>query len=202
MAHPEQRSATYQDIVDLPEHLVGEIIAGDLYTPARAAPCARIVRDGRQAGGPFDAGDGGPGGWWILDEPKLHRGPHILVPDLAGWMPRLPDTAWFELAPDWACEVLSPGTARKDRVKENADLRRERRGASVALGPGPANPGGLLECRRPLAAAWGFRERGRSGCRPFRRHRVQSRRVVGGLTQGVQPQAYDGRRHCSPGKRA
>ena len=72
--------------------------------------------------GPFDAGDGGPGGWWILDEPELHLGPHIVVPDLAGWrrerMPRLPDTAWLELAPDWACEVLSPGTARKDRVKK------------------------------------------------------------------------------------
>ena len=72
--------------------------------------------------GPFDAGEGGPGGWWNLDEPELHLGPHILVPDLAGWrrerMPSLPDTAWFELAPDWACEVLSPGTARKDRVKK------------------------------------------------------------------------------------
>jgi Uma2 family endonuclease len=44
------------------------------------------------------------------------------VPDLAGWrrerMPRLPGTAWFEPAPDWACEVLSPDTARKDRVKK------------------------------------------------------------------------------------
>jgi Uma2 family endonuclease len=41
------------------------------------------------------------------------------VPDLAGWrrarMPRLPDEAWFALAPDWVCEVLSPTTARLDR---------------------------------------------------------------------------------------
>ncbi|EQD78878.1 protein containing DUF820, partial [mine drainage metagenome] len=39
---------------------------------------------------------------------------------LAGWrrerMPKLPETAWFELAPDWVCEVLSPATARTDRV--------------------------------------------------------------------------------------
>ena len=33
-------------------------------------------------------------------------------------MPRLPDTAWFELAPDWVCEILSPATARIDRVEK------------------------------------------------------------------------------------
>jgi Uma2 family endonuclease len=42
------------------------------------------------------------------------------VPDLAGWrrerMPALPETAWFELAPDWVCEILSPATARTDRA--------------------------------------------------------------------------------------
>ena len=31
-------------------------------------------------------------------------------------MPALPETAWFELAPDWVCEILSPGTARVDRA--------------------------------------------------------------------------------------
>lgn len=65
---------------------------------------------------------GGPGGWWILDEPELHLNADILVPDLASWrrdkMPRLPDTAWFELAPDWVCEILSPSTARIDRVEK------------------------------------------------------------------------------------
>ncbi|CCE24032.1 conserved protein of unknown function [Methylotuvimicrobium alcaliphilum 20Z] len=47
-------------------------------------------------------------------------GPNILVPNLAGWrkerMPRFPDEAYFSLAPDWVCEVISPGTARTDRV--------------------------------------------------------------------------------------
>lgn len=37
------------------------------------------------------------------------------MPDLASWrrarMPELPDVAFFELAPDWACEMLSPSTA-------------------------------------------------------------------------------------------
>jgi Uma2 family endonuclease len=69
---------------------------------------------------PFRRGRGGPGGWWILDEPELHLSPDVLVPDLAGWrierMPSLPETAWFELAPDWVCEVASPSTAALDRA--------------------------------------------------------------------------------------
>ncbi len=28
----------------------------------------------------------------------------------------LPETAWFELAPDWICEILSPSTAKLDRA--------------------------------------------------------------------------------------
>ena len=37
----------------------------------------------------------GPGGWVILDEPELHFGNDVLVPDLAGWrrerLPAVPD---------------------------------------------------------------------------------------------------------------
>ncbi|MEC7418206.1 MAG: Uma2 family endonuclease, partial [SAR324 cluster bacterium] len=40
--------------------------------------------------------------------------------DLAGWcrerLPKIPETAYFELALDWVCEVLSPSTARTARV--------------------------------------------------------------------------------------
>jgi Uma2 family endonuclease len=31
-------------------------------------------------------------------------------------MPSIPRGHRFEVAPDWVCEILSPGTARKDRV--------------------------------------------------------------------------------------
>ncbi len=79
--------------------------------------------------GPYHKGRGGPGGWWILDEPELHPGADILVPDLAGWrrdrMPVLPESAWFELAPDWVCEILSPSTAREDRVVKMPIYARE-----------------------------------------------------------------------------
>ncbi|MDD5394990.1 MAG: Uma2 family endonuclease [Thiothrix sp.] len=116
--------ATYEDLLQLPEHLVGEIINGELYAQPR--PAVRHARAAsvldRRVGSTFDAGDDDSGGWLILFEPELHLGdkPHILVPDLAGWrrerMPRLPDTAWIDLAPDWVCEVISPSTASKDKI--------------------------------------------------------------------------------------
>jgi len=124
MANPAIKPATYEDILALPPNLVGEIVYGRLIAHPRPAPRhARASSNlGVRIGGPFDLGDGGPGGWWILDEPELHLGGHVLVPDLAGWrrerMPRLPDAAWFECVPDWICEVLSPSTARDDRAEK------------------------------------------------------------------------------------
>ena len=116
--------ATYQDVLDAPEHVVAEIINGTLYTHPRPAPrhATAASRLGMILGGPFDRGRGGPGGWRILDEPELHLGEDILVPDLAGWrrdrMPQLPDSAYFELTPDWACEVLSASTRKLDLVRK------------------------------------------------------------------------------------
>jgi len=118
-----KRLARYEDLLDLPDNVVGEIIAGRLLTSPR--PALKHARAssvlGIRIGNPFDlGGGGGPGGWWILDEPELHLGTDILVPDLAGWrrerLPSLPQTAWFAQAPDWVCEVLSPATASTDRV--------------------------------------------------------------------------------------
>lgn len=73
--------------------------------------------------GPFQGGRGGPGGWWILDEPELHLVElEAVVPDLAGWrverMPDLPEEAFFTLPPDWVCEVLSRSTERLDREEK------------------------------------------------------------------------------------
>ena len=118
---PEARPrATYRDVLDAPAHRVAEIVDGVLYTnPRPAAPHALAsARIGYSLTGPFDVGRGGPGGWWIVFEPELHLGDDILVPDLAGWrrtrMPRYPKTAYFTLAPDWVCEILSPSTRRLD----------------------------------------------------------------------------------------
>ena len=115
------RRATYQDVLDAPLHKVAEVIAGTLHTHPR--PAARHAwassRLGGRLDGPFNPGAGGPGGWWIVFEPELHLGEDIAVPDLAGWrretMPEYPDAAYFTVAPDWVCEVLSPSTRRLDQ---------------------------------------------------------------------------------------
>ena len=118
--HASPRRATYQDVLDAPAHRVAEIVDGTLYThPRPAPPHARASSAlGGKIGNPFDYDAGGPGGWWIIDEPELHLGEDIVVPDLAGWrrerMAQLPDTAYFALAPDWVCEVLSASTRRLD----------------------------------------------------------------------------------------
>ena len=123
--------ATYQDVLDAPEHVVAEIIDGTLYTHPRPAPRHTLASSalGNKIGPPFHGGDGGPGGWWILDEPELHLGDAILVPDLAGWrrerMPELPDTAYFTLTPDWTCEVLSASTRKLDLLRKRPIYARE-----------------------------------------------------------------------------
>jgi Uma2 family endonuclease len=121
---PAKRHATYEDLVALPEHLVGEIVDGELHTSPRPTSLhsRAASRIGSNLGSPFDQGRGGPGGWIILVEPELHLAGQVVVPDLAGWrrerMPELPDVAYFELAPDWVCEVLSPSTEAFDRSKK------------------------------------------------------------------------------------
>jgi Uma2 family endonuclease len=116
---PATRPATYADVLDAPPHMVAEIVRGALHLhPRPAAPHARASsRIGVRLGG-YDDDSLGPGGWWIVDEPELHLGPDVLVPDLAGWrrarMPRFPRTAFFTLAPVWVCEALSPGTRQID----------------------------------------------------------------------------------------
>jgi len=117
-------SATYADLVKVPDHLVAELIEGELHTsPRPSGPHTRFASAlGMDLGAAYDRGHGGPGGWWILDEPELHLDDNVLVPDLAGWrrerMPRVPQSHIFDVAPDWICEVLSGSTARIDRAKK------------------------------------------------------------------------------------
>ena len=123
--------ATYQDVLDAPPHMVAEVVAGTLYTHPRPASPHAVAswRLGNSIGPPFDNGDGGPGGWWILNEPELHLGEDIVVPDLAGWrherMPEIPIVAYFTLVPDWVCEVLSPSTRKFDLNAKRAVYARE-----------------------------------------------------------------------------
>ena len=134
----KQRRATYADLEAVPPNKVAELIGGVLHVMPRPAPRHSRAESALQGElfGPFDRGRGGPGGWTILVEPELHfpdpDAPgeiDALVPDLAGWrrerMPELPETAYFALAPDWICEVLSPSTEEYDRNDKMSVYARE-----------------------------------------------------------------------------
>jgi Uma2 family endonuclease len=124
MADAARKAATYEDVLAAPPHMVAEIVDGDLVLSPRPASRQGAAAStlGEELGPPFKRGRGGPGGWLIVDEPELHLGANVLVPDLAGWrrerMALLPDAPFLTMAPDWICEVLSPGSARFDRKKK------------------------------------------------------------------------------------
>jgi Uma2 family endonuclease len=118
------RTATYEDLMAVPDNMVAEIVDGELFaSPRPGRPHAyaesALFSELYQR---FHRGDGGPGGWWIIFEPELHLGAHILVPDIGGWrrerVPEYPDAGRCEIAPDWICEIVSPRTAALDRVRK------------------------------------------------------------------------------------
>ncbi|WP_437923767.1 Uma2 family endonuclease [Sorangium sp. So ce291] len=131
----------------VPPERVAEILDGELFTfPRPGRPHTRSAsRLTMKLGSAFDLGDGGPGGWVLLDEPELHLGPRPdkVVPDLAGWKrERMPDAlgdedtpAHYDVSPDWVCEVISPRTERVDRGKKMRIYRREGVGHVWLLSP-------------------------------------------------------------------
>lgn len=125
MTEPARRRATYRDVLDAPDDKIAQIVDGVLHLSPRPR-----IKHQKVAGvlsavllTRFQLGRGGPAGWIVLDEPELHLGGNILVPDIAGWRSeRLPDdedegegAAFLTIAPDWICEVLSRSTQRFDR---------------------------------------------------------------------------------------
>lgn len=125
MEVPSKKPGTYADIAALPDNVVGELLNGELFVSPRPAGghtrAASVL--GGKLGGRFDwGGGGGPEGWWIHDEPELHFGPEVLVPDLAGWrrsrMLQPTNAPFVTLAPDWICEVISRSTAWVDRERK------------------------------------------------------------------------------------
>ena len=122
-ARPQPRPSLYEQLESLPAGLTGEILNGRLYAHPRPSGPHGLAGSalGMRLGPPFQFGDAGPGGWWIIDEPELHfiRNTEVDVPDLAGWrrerMPAPPEDQRFTVVPDWVCEVLSKSTAGADR---------------------------------------------------------------------------------------
>jgi len=120
-SEPFGRAATYKDLCQVPDHLIAEILEGDLWVSPRPA-----MRHSHAAAmlsaeimGPFGQGRGGPGGWWILYEPEVHLRDDVVVPDFAAWrrdrLKKPASEAYMTQRPDWVCEILSPSTQHIDR---------------------------------------------------------------------------------------
>ncbi|MFN0249319.1 MAG: Uma2 family endonuclease [Kofleriaceae bacterium] len=118
-----KRDATIADYEEARQEHRAQIIDGDLWLFAPASGPHQVssielgsllapVRD------PIDAS-----GWVILPDINLRLGSRDLFsPDFTGWrrsrMPVIPEATYFELAPDWVCEILSPSTRRFDLGKK------------------------------------------------------------------------------------
>jgi Uma2 family endonuclease len=115
-----RRPATLHDLDELPEHVIGHIVDGELIVlPRPEAPHVRAA--GILYALLFQSfwyGLSDPGGWVLLPEPKILFGEQMLVPDLAGWRQERyvePQKGPYTVAPAWICEILSPSTASFDR---------------------------------------------------------------------------------------
>ncbi len=130
MAEPALRLATWEDLWSLPEGQRAEIVGGQIaLLPSPTVDHQDLVFEvGTRLREPFHRGRGGPGGWWIIADVDVQLTRYDLVrPDLSGWRrdrhplrPQRPVTA----RPDWVCEVLSPGNARRDRQQKMELYRR------------------------------------------------------------------------------
>ena len=74
MPNTAKKLTLYDDLLALPDHVVGEIIGGQLHVQPRPTGKHTLAHSELivELGGPFDRGRGGPGGWWILTEPEIH----------------------------------------------------------------------------------------------------------------------------------
>jgi Uma2 family endonuclease len=123
MISANPRKTPYEELIDLPESLTGEVLNGQLYAHPRPGGRHILVASniGAEFHGPYQRGKGGPGGWWILVEPEVHfvLDRDVTVPDVAGWqksrMADIPEGHKFTVVPDWVCEILSPSTESIDR---------------------------------------------------------------------------------------
>jgi Uma2 family endonuclease len=133
-AEPLGRAATYRDLCEVPDHLVAEILNGDLWVSPHPAPRHSHVQSTLIAEllPPFQHGRGGPGGWRLLVEAELHLAGDVLVPDLAGWLASrastLMDKPHISIRPDWVCEILSRSTEKIDRGLKMQIYAREKVG--------------------------------------------------------------------------
>lgn len=113
------------------EMIDGEIVYKAMPTPAHGSAQRKIgaLID------PFDGKGGarGPGGWWLMTEVEVlyANTREVFRHDLVGFRrdlhPARPSNELpVKIRPDWACEILSPSTARYDVVKKQRTLHGHR----------------------------------------------------------------------------
>ena len=88
MVHSAKESATYNDLLDVPENMIGEIVDGKLVVTPRPAPGHMKVVTilSEVLGPPYRGGRGGPGGWIFLFETEIRSA--ISYPALQPERPR------------------------------------------------------------------------------------------------------------------
>jgi len=134
---------------------VAEIVNGELHASPRPAPphtVAASVLGGRLVSAFHEAGAGRAGGGSSTNPNSIWA--------RTCWCPTWRDaphadatparTAFFTLAPDWICEVLSPSTSQLDRAKKLAVYAREGVGPRLARRSGR----GTLEVLRLENGRW------------------------------------------------
>jgi Uma2 family endonuclease len=110
------------------ELIDGEIVYKAMPTAAHGS--AQTLLAGELHG--FNRGGGGPrgpGGWWLMSEVEVlyPETAEVFRHDLVGFRRELhptrpPNELPVKVRPDWACEILSPSTARNDLVKKQRTL--------------------------------------------------------------------------------
>jgi Uma2 family endonuclease len=130
---PKVGKATLDDLAYLRDQgHADELIDGEIVY--KAMPTAAHGSAQRKVGAlidPFDGRGGprGPGGWWLMTEVEVlyAKTREVFRHDLVGFRRDLhPSRPSNELPvkarPDWACEILSPSTARYDVVQKQRTL--------------------------------------------------------------------------------
>jgi Uma2 family endonuclease len=121
----------------------GEILEGVLYTQPKIdavqqALGATLLGALRE---PFQRGRaGGPGGWWLLQDPRIRLPESDFTPDLAAWrIDRVPNRPTqrdkITVAPDWVCEIHSAATRGYDFLIKRAFYARTGVGALWYIDP-------------------------------------------------------------------
>lgn len=121
---PRVHLATFADLLAIPEEQRHhEILDGELVRKAMSGGEHGLGQTGLAAWlryyfGQRPNGAARPGGWWIVTDVEILLATHQTVrPDLIGWrretMPERPRGYPMTVRPDWVCEVMADGDARR-----------------------------------------------------------------------------------------